>query len=340
VGYGILAWIALAFGLPLAALRGYAVNNVLMRFAEDIRKQQEAWSQLVQPFAENIRQMNQRMEPYRRMAERIQKQMQDAARAAEPIRQHIARMQAALEPMRDFMRRFIEQQQAHKENYRKAQDYLFAEGWYLGGDMPLPNYRVLATMVDAAEHMELEQTMCDWARSQADSIIESAAQAFPHRADILKDAADAHHDGKYSLSIPVFFAQSDGMANEIIGNCLFRGNPPAALEQTLAQFEGFPLSDLSDILLDPLRDRSSFYTCSTKQATKSGVKMANRSEVIHGAQLDYRSEANSLRGIVLLGYLVGVKSLLESHAEHVTKLQGMLNEALASGATATVAEAE
>ena len=63
------------------------------------------------------------------------------------------------------------------------------------------------------------------------------------------------------------------------------------------------------------------------------MKLANRSEVMHGAQLDYASEANSLRGIVLLGYLVGVKSLLESHAEHVAELRRMMNEALASGAT-------
>jgi len=129
------------------------------------------------------------------------------------------------------------------------------------------------------------------------------------------------------------------MANDIIGNCLFRGNPPKALEKTLAQFDGFPLSDFSDILLDPLREHSRFYTCSTKQATKGGVTLANRSEVMHGAQMDYASEANSLRGIVLLGYLVGVKSLLESHAEHVAELRQMINDALASGSTPPDAEA-
>ncbi len=308
-------------------------NDGIKRLIENIRRQQEACNKLVRPFAESIQRMNAQMAPYRRMAEQVQKQLQAALRASEPIRQYIANMQASLEPMRDMVRRFIEQQQALKEHYRKAQDYLVEEGWYLGSDMPLPNYRALAEAVDAAEHAKIEEAMCEWARSEADAIIEGAAKAFPDRAQILKDAAEAHRTGKYSLSVPVFLAQSDGMANDIIGNCLFRGNPPRALEKTLAQFDGFPLSDLSDILLDPLRKHSRFYTCSTKQATEGGVSLANRSEVMHGAQLDYASEANSLRGIVLLGYLVGVKSLLESHAEHVAELRRMMNEALASGAT-------
>ncbi len=306
-------------------------NDGMKRFVENVRRQQEAWNRLVQPFAQTIQRMNAQLEPYRRMAEQMQKHVQSALRASEPMRQYVAKMQASLEPMRDMMRRFIEQQQALKENYRRAQGYLFKEGWYLGSDMQLPNYRTLAKMVEAGEFAEIEEAMCGWARTQVEAIIKSAAKAFPVRAQVLEDAVEAHLAGKYTLSIPVFFAQSDGMANDIIGNCLFRGNSPRALEKTLAQFDGFPLSDLSDILLDPLRERSSFYTCSTKQATKSGVKLANRSEVMHGAQLNYASEANSLRGIVLLGYLVGVKSLLESHEDHVNELRRMMNEALKSG---------
>ena len=209
-------------------------NDGIRRLIENINRQQEVWNKLVQPFAETIQRMNAQMEPYRRMAEQVQRQVQAAVRASEPIRQYIANMQASLEPMRDMVHRFIEQQQVMKEHYRKAQDYLFEEGWYLGSDMPLPNYKILAKMVDAAEHADIEEVMCEWANSETDAIIKVAAKAFPDRAQIIKDAAEAHRVGKYSLSVPVFFAQSDGMANDIIGNCLFRGNPPKAIEP------GFP----------------------------------------------------------------------------------------------------
>ncbi len=306
-------------------------DDGIKRLIETITREQEAWNKLVQPYAKMIQRMNAQMEPYRRMAEQVRKQMEAVARMSEPIRRYVANMQASIEPMRDMVHRFIEQQQALKEHYRQAQDYLFNEGWYLGSDMPIPNYRTLAKMVDAGNHADIEDAMCDWARGQLDGIIESVASSFPFRAHILKDAADAHRDGKYSLSVPVFFAQSDGMANDIIGNCLFQGNPPKALDKTLAQFDGFPLSDLSDILLDPLRSHSRFYTCSPKHATEGGVTLANRSEVMHGKQLDYAAEANSLRCIVLLGYLVGVKSVLESHSEHVAELRQAMNEALALG---------
>jgi len=172
-------------------------NDFIKRLIEDARRQQEAWNKLLRPFAESIQRMNEQMEPYRRLAEQVQKQVEAAVRATEPLRQHIASIQASLDPMRDMMRRFIEQQQALKENYRKAQDYLFAEGWYLGSDMPVPNYKILAKMVDAGEHAGIEQAMCEWARSQTDDIIEAAAKAFPDRAQILRDAAEAHRNGKY-----------------------------------------------------------------------------------------------------------------------------------------------
>jgi len=172
-------------------------NDFIKRLIEDARRQQEAWNKLVRPFAESIQRMNEQMEPYRRLAEQVQKQVEAAVRATEPLRQHIASIQASLDPMRDMMRRFIEQQQALKENYRKAQDYLFTEGWYLGSDMPLPNYRILAKMVDAGEHVEIEHAMCEWARRQTDEIIASAVKAFPDRANILRDAAEAHRNGKY-----------------------------------------------------------------------------------------------------------------------------------------------
>ncbi len=309
----------------------------MRRFLRDIQKQQEAWAKIARPHAEIIQKMNAQMKPYKPMAEHVRKEVEAITKAAEPFRQSLAKMQASLEPMRDMVRRVLAQQEAVKENYRSAQNYLFDEGWYLGGDMPVPNYEKLANLVDEDRHADIEEAMCEWARDELDGITHSATKTLPHRADIITDAIDAHRAGTYSLSIPVLLAQSDGIANEIIGNCLFRGDPLRALERTLARFDGFPLSEFADIVLDPLRSKSCFYTCSPRQVLKCGNTPANRSEILHGSQLDYASESNSLRAIVLLGYLLGVKSVLESHSDEVERLREALDEAMASGGTPDVA---
>jgi len=259
--------------------------------------------------------------------------MRDMVRLGESL----AKMQASFESTRDMVRSFLEDQEALRESYRKAQKYLSDEGWYLGGDMPAPNYGTLAKLVHEDRHADIEEAMCGWARAELDGITDRAANAFTGRAHIIRDAIDAHRAGTYSLSIPVLLAQSDGISNDIIGNCLFQGDPLRALENTLAEFDGFPMSEFSDILLDPLRSKSWFYTCSPRNVLKCGNTPANRSEILHGSQLDYASEANSLRAIVLLGYLVGVKSLMESHSEEVASLRAAMDEAMASDGTPDVA---
>jgi len=300
------------------------------QFSDNTQRQVQALAKLVQPYLKIIQQINAQMEPHKRIVEQVRENMRAIATIVKPFGNSLFEMLATLEPIRNKFRRFIEQQEALKEYYRKAQMYLFDEGWYLGGDMPIPIYGILAKMVDEGRHTDIEEAMCEWARKELDDIIDSAMKAFKDRAKILKDATDAHRNGKYSLSIPVFFAQSDGMAKEIIGNCLFRGDPTRALETMLDQFDEFPLSGYSDILLDPLRSISLFYKVPPKKVLKCGRTSVNRSEVLHGSQLDYASEANSLRVIVLLGYLVGVKSLLDTHTDEVAEIREELKKAMAS----------
>ena len=194
--------------------------------------------------------------------------------------------------------------------------------------MPVSDYETFAKLVDEGRHADIEEAMCGRARAELDGIADCAYKTVTHRAGIIRDAVDAHRAGTYSLSIPVLFAQSDGIAKEIMGKCRFEGYAPKALGDILDKFDEFPFSEFSDILLDPLRSKSCFYTCSTRQVLKCGETLANRSAVLHGSQLDYASEANSLRVIVLLGYLLRVKSLLESHTDEVGEFREAMAEAM------------
>ncbi len=304
------------------------MGDGMSQFVRRIQAQHEAMAKALAPIAKSMRHLDATLQPMREFGERMRRQSEAIQKLTEPMRLSFANMQQRLEPMRELMRRFVEQHQHLKEHFREAQAYLFDEGWYLGGDMPLPNYRILAGMVNDAQHEDIEEAMCSWSREQTDGIAVKVSEVFPRRAGLVGAAIDAHRAGGYALSIPVLFAQADGMANEVIGSFLFRGDPVGALESTLSQFERFPLSGFSDIVLDPLRTKSRFYTCSTRQTLKRGHVLANRSEVLHGTQLDYASERNSLRAIVLVGYLAGVKTALESHAQHVDGLLAAIEEAV------------
>lgn len=150
--------------------------------------------------------------------------------------------------------------------------------------------------------------MIEWARQRSDQILTQAVSAFPDRAIVLKEIRDAHNLKLHSLVIPTLLAQCDGISMDVVGTNLFRNNP---VKEAARFLDSIPdMDSLTEATLEPLRSKSAFYTTSSNARTEAGVNLANRSEVLHGLQLDYAPEPNALRAIMLLSYLIEVRELL------------------------------
>ena len=65
-------------------------------------------------------------------------------------------------------------------------------------------------------------------RERIDSIERDLSGAYPRRSQILHDAFEAHRTGKYTLSIPVFLSQADGIWYDQFSKDLFRSGMSGA----------------------------------------------------------------------------------------------------------------
>lgn len=113
----------------------------------------------------------------------------------------------------------------------------------------------------------------------------SLHKAFGSRIDILRDAIGAHFDSKYTLSVPVLFAQIEGLLREIGGLALEDKFRPTVSTEIWNSRYLFGMSDNAKYfnafitkLFEGQKDAHSF----------------NRNPVLHGMNVNYDSEEWSL----------------------------------------------
>jgi hypothetical protein len=209
--------------------------------------------------------------------------------------------------------------------------YLLDRGWYVTCHFPLALTATLDALVRAGEHEAVNRLMSDLARERLPEVEKALRARFPNRERFFADAFQAHRQGKYTLSIPVFLAQADGVGCEVLGvpRQFFRAKnrslavdkrlPPAAPPGQLST-----LDCVKHALLSPLREESSLGAATeerdARRVSEPGFGPLNRHGVQHGLDLDYPTEENSLRCITLLDYLLDVDRLMQrEEAEEVAE---------------------
>jgi len=188
---------------------------------------------------------------------------------------------------------------------RQTVTYLAGMGWFV-------NWRIepleLVCLVLDRDDRAIEEFMISFARKDAETAIAGLAEHFPHRKAILVEAYEAHKDGKYALSVPVFLAQADGIVYDRLGKYLFMGT------EKLAKFAAsFELGIIADAMLDAIRSGSSIWQSFAPEHVPSAL---NRHAVLHGRDVTYATEANSLRCIMLLDYLAAIMAELQPSSQH------------------------
>lgn len=248
------------------------------------------------------------------------------------IRQTAENFRDVFAHVQETMGRVTKALQELPQKYHHIQPYLADRGWFLGGGLTPGRYARLVEALDKSEHDVIESFMRDFAKSRIDDMLEGVREHCPKRSAIVGDAVEAHREAKYTLSIPALLAQSDGICHDILAAYLFtkrKGTTASAirrlLEPTTVLGEPVPLGFLNDLFLKPLRGSSSISERTEKRDERRKRDPTygplNRHGVLHGIDLDYPTEANSLRTILLIDYLIEVKQFLDSHQEWVNRLR-------------------
>lgn len=199
----------------------------------------------------------------------------------------------------------------------------------------------LGDALSARDHATVDAVMAEFTRREVPGIERRLYERFDARKPVLADAFDAHRSRKFTLSVPVFLAQADGIGREILRvsrQFFSRSRRLEALERKTEDFVlfGHPHSvpDPYRMLIDQLRFRLSVAEDtderSRRQQAEPWFGPLNRHAVLHGNESDYGTEVNSLRCILFLEHLLDMDQILNKDIpEELAGLNRSYNEAMA-----------
>jgi len=218
--------------------------------------------------------------------------------AAQAVELQEAVQRSVISALDDFRKTFDEL----PPHLRKALLLLGQHGWYLHPDMPMPFIWQLRDMIVRGDIDEAERWMCEYFEAKLDRIEENLVSRFPLRAPIIHAAFSAHRNEEYVLSIPVLFAQTDGICNEVVGQYLFmKTREKPKRPQTAVYVEALAADAFLCALLSPLAQTLPVNAPTWELSRDSGA--LNRHAVVHGTALDYGTRINGLKAVSLINYV-------------------------------------
>jgi len=176
---------------------------------------------------------------------------------------------------------------------------LIKHGWYFDMGMPYPWIQRLALKLEKPNNIEqIEEIFQEYFVTGIDNIESNIISKYSNREHILKDAFEAHRQGKYNLSIPIFIIQADGISKEILGENYFNGK-----KSKIKQFiEVGGITGLDKICLESLLGDE----VPISQSTRKEDEIPNRHYILHGNALKYGTKINSLRIVSFLNFIVNL----------------------------------
>ena len=239
---------------------------------------------------------------HKRIVERIRSQTVGFDRFAERLRQ-----------LNEFPKRIAEWDESFRrlvkelpERDRKALQRLGEEGWFVDPDMPVTLLRYLEALF--REHPDemaeaLSGFLSGFYRKRLDVIEGKLIDSYPRRGHLFQQAFEAHCEGKYGLSVPVFLTQADGIFWERTPE-----NQSLFISKQRMRASSEYASHISgryiEIWLHPLIIPLPLWMNKSERDDRSESFVGlNRHQVLHGESTDYDTEQNSLKAISLLSYL-------------------------------------
>lgn len=234
----------------------------------------------------------------------------------------------------DFMLQFTETMVRLKEaNEKRAEKYpqlsrnleeIARQGWFISPHMDFSSYEQLAFSLDGLPESDGRWEALDTAFSNCYSenigyLLEKITELYPVRDFAIRPAVAAHLRGEYALSVPVFFSQAEGILRDRTSRELFTKKDGHISDYAAAQrVSAEDISDwfghFDDAIWAPLCGELPI-AWSAKQRERADYQGLNRNTTLHGIDLNYATEINSLKAFSLLSYVAGLFEEVDSVSE-------------------------
>ena len=241
----------------------------------------------------------------------------------ESIRKAIAPLKESMRKFREVMMPMFERMRELPDQIKVLLSQLAEEGWFFPLlDFPPSVMDYLTELLESDEE-KVDSSLVEFFTSRLDEILQDLSVTFPERKHLFESGFKAHKCKEYDLSIPVLLAQADGVCLDMLGVKLYSRHKgvPVTKDALTEKIRCLPVDEIVDAFFEPLRSGSVFSLGKDKVKEKrernTSYKVLNRHEIMHGIDVNYGNEVNSLKAMAQLHYLTSVKKSLENHGRSV-----------------------
>jgi len=183
---------------------------------------------------------------------------------------------------------------------------MYRAGWLVSMSMPYGLIERIGTL-NEQDRDELDKAMCRFFSDRIDEMEEDMIETFPHRAEIVRAAFNAHRRGEYVCAVPLFLSQSDGMCFDLLNVQLFSKERGSTTPKTKkARREKVSDADLKPYLAPLVSPLDESAPIMDRHTLVDLEKELNRHAILHGLDVNYGTEQNSLKAMSVANWVATV----------------------------------
>jgi len=219
-------------------------------------------------------------------------------------------------PLQDFTNQISYVGKLIKENSEKMPQSLLLlaqYGWYLDFDSEIWLPNKLSKLLEENEIKKVDDYLIDYYSSNLDRFFKEISDQYPHRKTILNEILSSHKLKMYYVSVPSLLAQVDGICHDTTTKKFFLKVKKNKWLPEVAEELSNISNSVVEMFLSPVLNYTPINACES-DLDKYPVHL-NRHEILHGVDLTYGVEKNSLKCLSLLKYFSDILSNLENERE-------------------------
>jgi hypothetical protein len=198
------------------------------------------------------------------------------------------------------------------EVHQNAEVAFKASGWPVAPSMPYELRERVVSMHKQGKTRYVSRTIMGYyERDNHRHLVEAVGSwenhpLFASRMHIIKDALEAHCDGRYSLSVPALIPQIEGILNEYVlanGLVVKFGKIQQVYNAVIGDADSYSLSTwvITSTLLFLLKHSTYAFTDFADELKKSvNSRKTTRHTILHGVALKYDRPIHSLKAFLIL----------------------------------------
>ncbi len=174
-------------------------------------------------------------------------------------------------------------------------------GWYCDVGNNQKDFFSFLLDTISKEKANTDERLTQYYSSNLTRIEENLIKLYPHREKFLNKGFSAHKKGDYIVSIPLLLMFTDGITFEKVDTSIY-GSNKNSLRINKSYLDNLEIDELQRATLSAI---SNFTAINQKESSGQEAEI-NRNVILHGKNLTYGTEINSLKIISFANYVAGI----------------------------------